>query len=255
MLGEFEYLLISAAARLHALRGLLGLIIRRQLALWKYWQPWLALIGIGCIVGLLLSEFVWGFELAFGNTTVGAYFASAEHWNGADWTTLPDPRDLVFLLFFSAVVVSWSWVSGFVLGSLSRRTVWLTAALFYLTVLNSFPMIRGIIRLNGGGAPPLPMSLIDRWRPFGIAQWLLFFVPVLCGMRSGLRRQTLPIAQTIMAALGIAIFTSVLTAMSISFYGIDAAWGAPAFNWKTALVSWPLLYMIITARRHARCAT
>jgi hypothetical protein len=229
-------------------RGL-GLFVRRQLGLWTHWQPWLALIGIGCIAGLLLSEFVWSFDIGFFNTTVGGYFASVEHWHGADWTTLPDQRDLAFLLCFSLVVASWSWASGFVLGSLSGHTIWLTGTLFYLTVIDSFPVIRGIIPLKGAVAQPL--GFLVHLRPFGIAQWLLFVVPVLCGMRSGLRRHTLPIAQTIIVALIIAIFTSVLTAMSISFYGIDAAWGSPAFNWKTALLSWPVAYMLATARRRS----
>lgn len=29
-----------------ALRGLLGLVVRRQAALWKDWRPWLALAGL-----------------------------------------------------------------------------------------------------------------------------------------------------------------------------------------------------------------
>lgn len=39
-----------------AFRDLLGLIARRQAALWKDWRPWLALLGIAVPLGLLLTR-------------------------------------------------------------------------------------------------------------------------------------------------------------------------------------------------------
>ena len=38
-----------------ALRGVLGLVVRRQVALWKHWRPWLALIGLVVPLGMLLT--------------------------------------------------------------------------------------------------------------------------------------------------------------------------------------------------------
>jgi hypothetical protein len=38
-----------------ALRNLLGLIVRRQAALWKGWQPWLTIVGLVGPLGMLLS--------------------------------------------------------------------------------------------------------------------------------------------------------------------------------------------------------
>src|SRR5580692_6192810 len=37
-----------------ALRDLLGLVARRQAALWRDWQAWLGLIGLAAPLGLLL---------------------------------------------------------------------------------------------------------------------------------------------------------------------------------------------------------
>src|SRR5215467_6724208 len=56
-----------------ALRGVAGLVFRRQLALWTDWQPWLALVGIVVIAGFLLSEFVVDFNLTLFGRLHGMY--------------------------------------------------------------------------------------------------------------------------------------------------------------------------------------
>lgn len=38
-----------------ALRDVLGLVVRRQVTLWKDWRPWLALAGLVGPLGMLLS--------------------------------------------------------------------------------------------------------------------------------------------------------------------------------------------------------
>jgi hypothetical protein len=43
----------------------LGLVVRRQLGLWKDWHPWLALIGIGGGVGIPLSHIFLGYHQVF----------------------------------------------------------------------------------------------------------------------------------------------------------------------------------------------
>src|SRR5689334_5425048 len=134
VLGDFRD---SGETCLHGLRGLLGLITRRQLALWREWQPWLALIGIAGASGVLLSQFVWMFNAPYFGT-IGAYFRSVAHWNGHDWMLIPEWRDLTFLLCFAVALSLWSWINGFALASLSGRTIWLTSPVFYLVFLNSF---------------------------------------------------------------------------------------------------------------------
>ena len=52
VLGDFAESGLTAAP---ALRDLLGLIIRRQAALWKDWRPWLALLLVVAPFGILLS--------------------------------------------------------------------------------------------------------------------------------------------------------------------------------------------------------
>ncbi|MGH9696294.1 MAG: hypothetical protein ACRD5Z_19255, partial [Bryobacteraceae bacterium] len=61
-----------------ALRGLLGLIMRRQAALWKGWGPWAALLGLVVPLGMMLSR------VARGAAAESAIYA----WLYVDnWTT------------------------------------------------------------------------------------------------------------------------------------------------------------------------
>lgn len=52
VLGDFYE---SGESGAQALRDLLDLIVRRQLALWADWHPWLALTGVVAPVGVLLA--------------------------------------------------------------------------------------------------------------------------------------------------------------------------------------------------------
>ena len=52
VLGDFAE---SGEAGGRALRGLLGLVIRRQAVLWKNWQPWLVLVSLLVPLAWLLS--------------------------------------------------------------------------------------------------------------------------------------------------------------------------------------------------------
>jgi hypothetical protein len=45
----------SGAAGAEALRDVLGLVFRRQAAIWINWRPWLALLEVAGPVGLLLT--------------------------------------------------------------------------------------------------------------------------------------------------------------------------------------------------------
>lgn len=46
----------SGASGGRALRDVVGLVVRRQAALWMDWRPWLALVGVVVPLGLLLSH-------------------------------------------------------------------------------------------------------------------------------------------------------------------------------------------------------
>jgi hypothetical protein len=92
-------------------RGLgdvLGLASRRQLALWRSWRPWAASFGLA----LPASLFLMGWSVAA---------------SGAVASLLGEPAQ-ASLLWLSLsrlfLVISWAWMSGFVVSAVSRGTLW-----------------------------------------------------------------------------------------------------------------------------------
>ena len=118
-----------------ALRGLLGLVLRRQTALWRNWRPWLALVGAVAPFGILLS-------LVSRRMAQSSAVTSWLYLNNWDWTyvrntgfRLDFAHDVAVVLFEFLLLSCWSWTSGFVLGYLSRRAIWINGALFCLVLV------------------------------------------------------------------------------------------------------------------------
>jgi hypothetical protein len=180
-----------------SLRDLLGLIVRRQAALWMGWRPWLTVVGLVAPLGMLLSL----------NTRMVAMGSAIPIWmylNNWTWTYLTNAGARIDFAHNSEdifktylLLICWSWASGFMLGSLSRRTIPVNGALFCLIVL--------FARLLE--APPNPPSWSERnGNPnaavFSLAfyrlvfplilQTVLVLVPAVWGMRHSLRLTTRP---------------------------------------------------------------
>ena len=85
-----------------ALRDLLGLVVRRQAALWKDWRSWLALLGLIVPIGLLLSEI--SFRLRFLlQLHLRTYWRHGVRYSNG----LPAPEQTV--LFFCQVLALFAW--------------------------------------------------------------------------------------------------------------------------------------------------
>lgn len=121
-----------------ALAGLIGLIARRQVTLWKSWRPWLAL----CLA-IPLGWFL-------GRAAIGA-FRGLDVWILMNRTDL-DPavlaeygmsvRHSAFALLRDLIVLTGSaWASGVSLGWLARRAAWVHAVLF-VTLTAFYPLAR-----------------------------------------------------------------------------------------------------------------
>lgn len=85
-----------------ALRDLLGLVIRRQAALWTDWRPWLALVGLVVPLGVLLSVVSgwWSYGSAISLWLYSLFFRHVIPPNpGLDGVhgTADDPRSLALL--------------------------------------------------------------------------------------------------------------------------------------------------------------
>lgn len=239
----------SAESGGRALRGVLGLVVRRQAVLWMDWRPWLALLGLVGAVAVVLSEIAFKIDVSIGQQ-VQAY----SHYGVRVDTGLTAGQDIVHLVCLSLALLLWSWVSGFVLGSLSGRAIWLTGALFYVVVLDSFTA-----RLvTSGNATfhnaPLPWIILGAVLPLDIIR-APFLVVVISGINRGLRLHTLGVRPAIVLAVAVVVLTSLVTWTGGWYETAHETWSGGVWRgvpWQTrilplALVSWPVGYMLATA--------
>jgi hypothetical protein len=200
-------LLEGGEGLLQSLLAVVGLVIRREAALWRNWRPWLAAFGLALPSSFLLMGFSLSVSRAYQQLVSGPIL----HATGV--TVGPG-----FALFLCNVLLlaAWSWTGGFVVGSVSRRTVWVSAALSF--------------------APCL--FCLERFRVESLSRLcLLLFLPVaLWGARRGL--QVARIKRSSAIALAIAV-----TALTIPTWSSGGAW-IP--NWA---LSWPAWFLVATARR------
>jgi hypothetical protein len=234
-----------------ALRDVLGLIVRRQIGLWTEWQPWLALLGVACLAGLLLSRILFRFNVDLSQQLL-AYQQYGVHFG----TLLTPQQDIAFLLCLAVALLVWLWTCGFVLGSLSGRAMWLTWSVFYLMVLDSawvrFVLSGSIILRNAGPVRLLLAVTV----PLNIAT-VLFLLSALCGAFLGVRRRVLPLRSAYLLASAITILTILTTWMSGWYETAHEVWSGGAWHgvsWPMrllpfALVSWPVAYLLATAKR------
>jgi hypothetical protein len=230
-----------------ALRDLLGLIIRRQVALWAHWQPWLALLGIGGLTAFPLSRIVFRFNVSFGQQ-LNAHRKYGVHFG----TGLTAGQDIAFLICLAVALIVWSWVSGFVLGSLSGRAVWITWSVFYLVVLDE-AWLRFVLSGNIILRDPQPFWLfLTSTLPLSIAG-LLSSVPALCGALLGVRRRTLPSRRAWLLAGTVAVLTILMTWMSGWYETAHEIWSGgtwPAVSLMATLlpfllVGWPAAWLCV----------
>jgi outer membrane protein assembly factor BamB len=167
----------------HALCGVLGLIFRRQAALWRDWRPWLVLFGLVGPAGVLLSLNRFGLQRTFD-----LYLWIFRNSRDIDPAILRETgltvrHGMVLLLRGSLLLGVWSWMSGFVLGLLSHRTIAIHGALFCLVLLlGAFwgvsPGRQYLYGVNGGMFPLLYYTAIF---PL-ILHAALVLLPSLCGI-------------------------------------------------------------------------
>ena len=144
-----------------ALCGLLGLALRRQVELWKGWRPWLALLGLVIPLGLLLS-------LVSRMTADGSAIYAWMYLNNWTWTYVTNAGARIDLIRYGAgmaaeflALASWSWTGGFLLGTLSRRTIQANVSLFCM-VLFLGEILRAPRDLGHWIILPRPLGHTDR---------------------------------------------------------------------------------------------
>jgi hypothetical protein len=192
-----------------ALFGVLGLVLRRQISLWKSWRPWLAVFVFGVPSTVLLM---------YVSVSVTCTFDRLMGFQISHWAPTGH-EGFALLLCHIFLLIAWSWTSGFTLGSLSPRTLWLNATL-------------GLF---------LALYFANHFRHFGSASIanlspFLFLVPAIWGVRQGVR--------TVRLRRGLAfLLAATITVLMISAWTNSALW---VVNWLLLCPAW---FLVATARR------
>jgi hypothetical protein len=122
-------------------------------------------------------------------------------------------------------------MSGFVLGRFSRRTIWLTATVFYFVVYD-FAMVR---EMRFAGATPSVSSIIaDTLLPDG-PTLLFVLLPVYWGAKHGLRHASLGMPRVLKVGIVLTILNIFVPWMS-SLYPRFEATSSPGNPEMTTLV-------------------
>ena len=202
-----------------AWRGLfdvLGLVVRRQAMLWRDWRPWLATFGVALPCTLLMM----GFSLNVSRTyqlyawiITNRQFIDPKLLQETGLTVAPGILHLLCYLF---LLFARGWSGGFVVGSVSRRTVWVSAAFSFSACV----------------------FCLARFRVESLSRFclLLFLVPAIWGVRRGLRVSRIKLSWAIILAVGV----TVLTIATSSSRGLSI---------PSLALSWPAWYLVATASK------
>ena len=235
-----------------ALMDVLGLALRRQSALWKHWTPWLVLVSLVLPLGVLLCLI----------SRRGADGSAIYLWlyvNNWDPAFLSDPGFRHELAQHTGAIMSgyftlfcWSWSTGFLLGSVSRRSLPIQSVLFVLFVLFGASL----------GAPPqhLGNALFHRARDFSnnsaifdlafyrvafplILQLALVLAPAVWGMRHAERvGSARPLFRAIIWTAAIATLPAI--AIQAGLISVPYIEGSTSRSIAQVVASWPLAYFV-----------
>ena len=195
-----------------AWRGFLdvfGLVLRRQAGLWKDPRPWLA----GFVVTFPCSYLLMHVSISVTCT----YQRLVNHRVYNCWHTGHEGFPLLLCHIF--LLITWAWSGGYIVGSISRRTLWVSAAL---------SMYPAIFCLCTPG-PEFPSRFC----------FFLFLLPGIFGVRRGLQNSRLSLRTVVLLAL-------TMTVLMISAWNHQALW---ILNWALIL---PVFYLVIDAWRSSR---
>jgi hypothetical protein len=258
--GDLEESGASATSRLCEV---LGLVVRRQAEQWADWRPWLGLFGVAIPTGALLSFISrnWSDVMAIDS------YVYATHWTSYIFRSPGARLDLVGVvlrfLMMSIALMGWAWSAGSALGSISRRTTWVSGAAFTILIFTATWGTTTVARVNPLSASVFTTSL-GVVLPH-VVRIDLVVLPALWGMRNGSRLPSLPRRSAIAWAVviaALALWAAPGLAASFTFGRLpaDYVWpGTRIFTksrWPVwllpSVLSWPAVYMVATSIRRVR---
>jgi hypothetical protein len=236
-----------------ALLDVSGLVLRRQAQLWGHWRPWLAVGGLAIPLALIMARLSrWYAE----GSAINA-FIYVEDWSSTILESPGGRRDLATVIATQAVGVVtlsiWSWTMGFLIGSRSQATAWVSGAVFALVLFAEFAVPA---HHWPGNAAAFELPLYSTVLPLFLRTCFVMG-PMLWGLRGGARR----VAPGTIMAVGVAIVAALLTARASRTIGFAATvgWWHPRAAWpfyvfQGALWS-PIAYLVGVSFWHRRPRT
>jgi len=263
VLGDFEE---SGESSGRALRGVLGLVVRRQAALWKDWRPWLVLVGLIVPLAMLLSIV----SKATAGESATYIWLYANNW---DWALLRYTEfwyefaaSVAFVFVRCLTLVCWSWTAGFLLGFVSRKIVQVYGVLLCLMLLIGglvgapiyFAYVLDFISRPQSPDEHDPVFALTFYRvllPL-IVQVVLVAIPSLWGIRHGAEvvRFT-PVVRIVLwtAAIGTLILLLIQEPGLVFFlkaFWLQRIWQSWQVRLLHFLVYWPVVYFIASGIWH-----
>jgi|HubBroStandDraft_6_1064221.scaffolds.fasta_scaffold10334_3 hypothetical protein len=194
------------------LLGVLGLVFRQEAVLWKSWRPWLAGFGVTLPSSFLLM----GVSLS-----VSWSYLTLRCPELLQKSSLTLGSGTIVLLCKILLLIGWSWTGGFVVGSVSRRTLWASMVLCYSPCL----------------------FCLSRFRVESLSRFCLclFLLPAIWGVHQGLRISTMRVSSALVLAAAITL----MTLPSWNSAG-QHRWSPTRWTLDWALC-WPAWYLVATA--------
>jgi hypothetical protein len=176
---------------------IIDLVLRRQAGQWKEWRPWVAAFGIS----VPTSFFFMGDSvlLCAGVVKLAGGGADGGH-------VIPG---MAILASKALVLAGWSWTCGYLVGYVSRRTVWCSVLAY------GSPCLFCLSRFHSESLSPLSL--------------FLFVIPLVLGLVRGLKGPILGRRLIVYAA-------SIITLLAIiSHVGATGGVGSPA-SWIGSVI-------------------
>jgi hypothetical protein len=244
-----------------AIRELVGLLVRRQIAAWLDWRPWAAVVLFVVPLGMVISLVArhWA-----NITAIYAWFY-VDNWTPT-YLASPGARgDILHAtmeLFVRCVaLVLWAWTIGFAVASLSRRTTWLMCALFGFVLFAGTVGSTTVGVRNPANAAVFSQTLYRVGFPF-VFRIVLVWLPALHGMRKAAGESTLTWVHAAALAVTVTLVTAVVargTPNALTFGWWRSSADAPMFpavfelrrSWQLKLLPFamalPATYLFSTA--------
>ena len=248
-------LLESGENGLHALGGMLGLVMRRQAVLLTDWRSLIVLILFVIPSGLLLGLIAQIFASS-GAVYLWLYF------NNWPWEVLESPGTRALLLDSLGTVLiqyltlaCWAYTAGYVLRLIGRRANQMNAFFFcVLLLLEKFVRLPALIGLPLHPAVSLRITAAVFAVPFYrvmlpvIVQMALVAAPAIWGMRHASQASTLGPRLRMLLRLAAGATVCVVGIQISSWVAVFPPMAAAEypwpFQWLQLVVYWPILYWI-----------